>query len=88
MGVSGDQDILILLASVLQGAEKAVNLPDSALDPGTGIQFQIHKHLVVAGTSCVDLLTDVPKLSGQHQLDLGVDIFHIRLNLEPPFGSF
>ena len=87
MGISRNQYIFVLLTGLLKCLEQAFHLAYGLLNPGTGEKFQIHEHLVVAGTTGVDFLSDVTKLTCQHQFHLRVDILNVWLNLKLAFGS-
>ena len=46
------------------------------------VEFQVHEDLVVAGAAGVDLLAQFAQFAGKHQLDLGMDVFHVVFDLE------
>ena len=48
----------------------------------SGVEFQVHQHLVVAGTSRVDFLSDISKSAREHKLDLRMDVLHILLHVK------
>ncbi len=82
MGVARNQHVLVLLAGFLKRLEQRFDLVHCLLDFGAGVEFQIHQDLIVAGTSCVHLLPDIPEPTRQHQLDLRVDVLHVILNVK------
>ena len=80
MGVAGHEDVFILLALGDKFVEETLYLVGDVLELMTGEEFEIYQHLVVAGTSAVDLLTHVAQFAGEQHLYLRVHILHIVLD--------
>ena len=80
MGVSRHEHVLVPLALRDECVEKLFHGLAYALQLVACEQFQVHKHLVVARTSAVYLLSRVAQRAGKHQFHLGVYVFDALLD--------
>src|SRR5690606_30613646 len=52
------------------------------IDRIADVKLQVGRHLVIAASPRVELATDVAKTSNERRLDVHVDVFELRLELE------
>ena len=82
MGVARHQHLLILLALLDEFVEKHLHALCHLHQLMTGEKFQVYKHLVVARTARMNLLTHIAQLARQHKFNLRVDVLDTLLNHE------
>src|SRR5690606_29299320 len=73
---AGHQIILVCLTALLQYGKEPLCQGGNLHNSRTGIQLEIQQHLVIAGTTTVDLLAYITQSSCKHQLNLRVDVFY------------
>jgi len=76
MGVTGHQHILVTVALCHEFLEEDFHLFGNLAQLGTGEQFEVEQHLVVARTSAMYLFTHVAQLAGEHEFHLRVYVLH------------
>ena len=86
MRVARHQHILQRLGLLLQQVEKPRHFLHGLLQPRTGIELDVHRHLVVPRPSGMDLLADVPERCREPRLHLRMDV--LALDGEPAFHGF
>ena len=80
MGIAGHEYILVSFTLLHQRVEEGFSEFSHLLQLGTGKEFQVNKHLVVARTSAMNLLANVTQGTSQHQLHLRMDILDALFN--------
>jgi len=80
MGVSGHEHVLVLVALLDEFVKETLYLIGHLHELMTCEEFQVYEHLVIAGTSGMDFLTEVAKFAREHQFHLRVHILYVVLN--------
>ena len=84
VGVAGHEHVLVEFAFLDELVEEQLHALGNLHELAACKELQIHQNLVVARPSRVYLLAHIAELSGEHQLHLGVHVFHALLDNELP----
>ena len=87
MGVSGDNDVFVVVALLDKDVEKSSNGFNEVFNARANKEFQVDEHLVVARASGMDFFADVAKSSSQKKLNLGVHVLNTIFNDEVSAGN-
>ena len=82
MGIAGQQHFFVLFAQGLERVEKGQYFGADLSEFVAHEKFEIDEDLVVAGAAGVDFFAEVAQFAGEHQFDLGMDVFHVVFDLE------